>query len=205
MEDWEIALTVSATILVAVSGYFFTYFNSRRLERRKDRLQRVNEQLQEFHGPLYSLSQTSMMAWDAFRETHPNLFNGDSDSSAEDYETWRLWVSEVFMPLNLRMQEVIIQRSDLLDDAELPRCLLQLSAHVSAYTAILKRWKSSDFSRQGSPVHFPREELEQYTTSAYLRLKGEQDRLLGYEKGRLGPAVREFSEMLREQVSGRKR
>jgi hypothetical protein len=43
--DWTTAVTVSTSVLIALSGYVATYVYGLRLARRKDRLERVNRQL----------------------------------------------------------------------------------------------------------------------------------------------------------------
>ena len=50
-------------------------------------------------------------------------------------EAWRLWMRHVFMPLNTRMEELVITKAELLDAPTMPDCLLQLVAHVTAYRA----------------------------------------------------------------------
>lgn len=54
---------------------------------------------------------------------------------------------------------MVIQNADLLEESEVPDCLLTLCAHVAAYKAVLKKWESGDFSESTSIVNFPREEI----------------------------------------------
>ena len=88
-------------------------------------------------------------------------------------------MTSVFMPLNERMQNLIIEHADLLDEPEMPNCLLMLCAHVSAYKSVLRQWEDGDYTRNWSVVNFPREELLAYTEQTFKRLKAEQARLLG--------------------------
>jgi hypothetical protein len=99
----------------------------------------------------------------------------------EEEAEWRLWMTSVFMPLNERMQEIIIDHADLLDEPEIPNCLLTLCAHVSAYKSVLKQWEQGDYTRNWSVINFPREELLAYTKHTFNKLKKEQSRLLGEE------------------------
>jgi hypothetical protein len=86
---------------------------------------------------------------------------------------------QVFMPLNERMAELVLAHADLLDEEEMPACLLALTAHVFAYRAVLKQWEQADFSEHTSPLPFPREALTAYASAAFRRAKREQARLLG--------------------------
>jgi hypothetical protein len=88
-------------------------------------------------------------------------------------------MTSVFMPLNERMQVIVIDHADLLDEPEMPTCLLTLCAHVSAYKSVLSQWEQGDYSRNWSVINFPREELLIYTEQTFKRLKAEQARLLG--------------------------
>jgi hypothetical protein len=169
------------TILLALIGYFATYFNNLRIAERKDRLDRINRQLSELYGPLLALIYSSQASWEVFRTRHrPNIsfFKGDPPPSEADLAAWRLWMSEVFMPLNLQMEKVITEHADLLDELEMPQCFLDLCAHVSSYKAVLKKWEMGDFSEHKAVIKFPKEILE-YTTKTYQQLKFEQTKLLG--------------------------
>jgi hypothetical protein len=180
--DWKTILTLSATILIALIGYLITYLNNLRLARRKDRLEIVNRKLRDFYGPLFALVRASGIAWAAFRNKYRpgGAFWGVSPSpTLEEAAAWRLWILEVFMPLNLRMEKIIIENADLLEESRMPECLLALCAHVSAYKPVLKQWESGKFSEHTSVINFPNVELTRYTEDAYTRLKEEQSKLLG--------------------------
>src|ERR1700688_3278049 len=46
-------VTLVGTIMGAITGYFVSFINGRLLARKKDRLELINKQLNEFYGPLY--------------------------------------------------------------------------------------------------------------------------------------------------------
>lgn len=164
--DWDIIVTLSVTVLLALVGYFATYLNDLRLSKRKDRLNRVERQLKDLYGPLFSLIRVSNMAWDSFvtlYQADTTLWSPDSPPTEKDWNIWRLWMREVFMPLNLEMAKVVINHADLLEETEMPECLLFLNAHVQTYKAVIKAWDSGDYSRHTSIIGFPREELLDYT------------------------------------------
>ena len=98
--------------------------------------------------------------------------------SKEEAEAWRLWMREVFMPLNLEMEALILKHSDLLAEAEMPKILLDLSAHIAGYKPVLKSWERGDVSRNVSLINFP-EGLAKYAGDNYRRLKAKQAMLPG--------------------------
>ena len=58
----EAVVAASAAICIAVLGALLSYASTRRLERAKARLDRLNAQLQEFYGPLYAIFQANHIA-----------------------------------------------------------------------------------------------------------------------------------------------
>jgi hypothetical protein len=170
------------TVSLAFIGYFVTYVNNIRLSQRKERLERVNRQLGELYGPLFALTQASDRAWRAFRNKYrPSgaFFNEVSPPTDEELKIWRLWMSTVFMPNNLQMYQLILSKSDLLIEPEMPDCLLDLCAHVTAYQTVLEKWKNNDFSEHISLIGYPYPDLNQYARKSFEILNLEQAKLIG--------------------------
>ncbi|HJP95805.1 MAG TPA: hypothetical protein VJ843_00380 [Candidatus Saccharimonadales bacterium] len=185
--DWKTGLTLAVSILIAAVGFVAKYINDVKIAQRKDRLERVSRQLKEFYGPLYALIEASEIAWRGFRRKYrPNqsYWRSEPYPNEEEAAAYRLWMREVFMPLNLRMEKVIVENADLLDDEKMPACLLTVCAHVSAYKTVLKRWESGDYSEHLSIVNFPGKELREYIERVYSRLKNEQEKLVGRLRGK---------------------
>ena len=176
--DFKTAATLLITLLVALSGYGYSLY----LARRRDRLERINLQLSQYYGPLYSLSQTGEYVWRSFRETHRphkgNYWTQGPPVLESDAHAFRVWMSGVFMPQNRAMKDIIVHRADLLEETEMPQCLLDLCAHVSAYQALEKQWEQGNYYEHVPSVNFPRKALSKYSAEKYLKLKGEQARLL---------------------------
>ena len=174
-------------VLIAAVGYFVKYATDLRLAQRTDRLDRVNRQLSGFYGPLLALTRASEESWDAFRRRHRpgggSFWRSDPPPTKQDVLVWRLWITTVFMPMNQRITQLVIEHADLIEEPEMPPCLLAVCAHVAGYQAIIKDWESGDVSllREDnlSLVNFPGQELADYATSRFGRLKAEQSKLLG--------------------------
>ena len=175
-------------VVAAVLGYFVTYWTNHRLAQRNDRLERINRQLSEFYGPLLALTRSSGQSWQAFRQRYrppgsESFWKSDPPPTKEDAIAWRLWMTTVFVPVHQRMMELVLNRADLIEEPDMPACLLDLCAHVHGYQAILKEWETGEVSvaREDniSIVNFPGQELAEYAAAAFSRLKAEQARLLG--------------------------
>jgi hypothetical protein len=184
------ALALGVPAAVAVVGLFITYANNLRLARRKDRLDWVNRQLSEMYGPLLSLSTASEAAWVEFRRTwrpYVGPYWGEPDPTEEECAAWRTWMSAVFMPLNRRMRDVVVERSDLVDEPSMPECLIDLCGYVAAYEAVIAQWLDGNLSQHAIDLNFPSEAVVNYAQAAFTRLKAEQRQLLAGSRSR-GPA-----------------
>jgi hypothetical protein len=53
----SILLPLVLSVLLALGGYLFTYFYGKKQEQRKNRLERINRQLDELYGPLLAIVQ----------------------------------------------------------------------------------------------------------------------------------------------------
>src|SRR5262245_20332544 len=133
--DTELLITTLATVSLAFIGFLSTYLNNLRLSQRSEKLARVNRQLSELYGPLFALTHASDTAWNAFASEkgpgHINIFEMEHSPTESELQEWRLWMTTVFMPINLRMYEIILSKSDLLIETKMPECLLQFCAHVT--------------------------------------------------------------------------
>ena len=176
-----------AGVVAAVIGYFVTYVTNLRLAQRNDRLERINQQLSEFYGPLLALTRSSGQSWQAFRKRYRpgggSFWKSDPPLTVEDAAAWRLWMTTVFVPVHQQMMELVLNRAHLIEEPEMPSCLLTLCAHVNGYQAILKEWETGEISVERedniSVVNFPGQELAAYAAAAFSRLKAEQAELLG--------------------------
>jgi hypothetical protein len=180
--DAKTIATLLVTVLLAGVGYAVTYRNTLRLTKRKERLDRVDRQLREFYGPLYALTESADKAWRAFRlqigRPSGPFWGTDPGPTDEERAAWRLWMQHVLMPLNIRIETVIVERADLLEGSEMPGYLLDLLAHIAAYKAVLKGWEGGDYSRHISVIDYP-DAVTHYAKHEYLKLKALQQSLIG--------------------------
>lgn len=180
--DTKTFATLAVTVLLALGGYAVAYYNTLRLTKRKERLERVDRQLREYYGPLYALTESADKSWRAFRvqikrPTGP-FWSATLPPSEDERAAWRLWMTHVLMPLNVRIESVVVEHADLLEGDEMPACLLDLLAHIAAYKAVLKSWEAGDYTRHISVIDYPNE-VNRYVQREYLKLKSIQQSLIG--------------------------
>lgn len=180
--DRTATITIFVTVLLAVSGYVATYAYNLRLAQRKDRLEHVNRQLSDLYGPLVALTTSGMSAWIGFRQIYrPGITFWRADPPPTDAEAaaWRLWMTEVFMPLNERIFDVITNNAELLVESQMPQPLLDVCAHVAGYRPVLRSWKDGDTTHHTSTSNFNGRELAHYALTRFTALKVEQRELMG--------------------------
>ncbi len=68
MDQTLLAAIVPAiiTVIAVFIGYLITYLNNLRLSQYTEQLNRVNKQLGELYGPLYSIVSTGNQVWSAY-------------------------------------------------------------------------------------------------------------------------------------------
>jgi hypothetical protein len=154
-----------STWLIAAAGWGFAYHNAKTQEQRKARIERVNEQLRAFYGPLLASVSATKSAYVAMVRQHSPDGSADAfqaccmrDPAGPEAAAYRMWMEKVLQPLNEKAASIIADHIDLLDaeqrdsggstsssagvgsgQAKLVPELLQLVAHVSAMRVILHR------------------------------------------------------------------
>jgi hypothetical protein len=188
-------ITLIVTITLAFVGYVATYLNNLALTRRTERLKLITSQLNELYGPMFVITQTGKVFFQAIRakaEDRGRLsVNEDAPKSADEISEWRIWIEEVFLPLNEQLQQIIIQKAHLIREESMPLCLKAFSAHHAGYKALVRKWHDGDFSESTSLIPYP-EEIIFYAENSYLELKAEQMRVIARRKRlkRLGQRAR---------------
>jgi hypothetical protein len=175
-------LAIASAVIVALLSSTLTYLTTRRLHGRADRLAQVTKQISELYGPLHALSRASEASWVQFRNSvgpDKAIFGNPRVSlGAEEVAAWKYWITYVFMPLNRKMFEVILDKTHLIEGEELPACLVDFCAHVNGYEVTLARWEAEDYSVLGSLIDHPGSELHDYLSGMYRMLKQKQGELL---------------------------
>lgn len=181
MNDWKIILPAIVAIFVAFTGFIIKFINDIILAKRKDKLDRINKQLSDFYGPLYSLRKSSNVAWAAFRKknkpTGAYFGNPNSPTNEEDIEIWKHYMIYVFMPINDKIYDIIVNKSDLLIENEMPKCLLDLISHIVIYKAVIKNWEKGNNNEFTSTSNFPLE-VDDYIFKSFEKLKKEQYKII---------------------------
>ncbi|WP_322051534.1 hypothetical protein [Paraburkholderia bannensis] len=175
--------TATSAIVTGVAGFIAKGIYDLQVQRRKEKLERINQQLKLLYGPLYSLSAASGLAWKEFQENYwpdrQTFFSEGRKMRPGDLALWRLWMRSVFQPINEAMCEAIEKNSELLIENDVPTELSELLAHTEVYKTVIARWDAEDYSEHLASFNYP-SELEAYVNRCFLSLKEQQRKLIGY-------------------------
>jgi hypothetical protein len=171
MTEW---IAASASLVVATTAVLLTYRTNRRLSQRQDQLARINLQLEQFYGPLLTLSSVSNAAWDVLIRTYRRervAFLEGGTVTEEDRDVWVQWMQGVFMPANRRIYEVLVTKAHLLAAGDdMPQSLLDFCVHVAGYEIVMKQWERGDYSRLISLIDYPTQPFLEYVRSSFAAL-----------------------------------
>lgn len=175
-------ITTIVTIALAFSGYFYTWHQSKQTALFQAQLERVNQQLREFYGPLHALIESEEESFQAFiNATRPGKsgfwITGDEPTKDQQKE-WRRWIAEVTMPNYAAMEQVIQKHSDLIVETTMPKPLIDLQAHIAGYKPVVSAWKEGDYTRNYSFFNMP-QQARSYARERFAMLKVQQEELLG--------------------------
>eukprot|EP00775_Hariotina_reticulata_P010439 gene10439-10597_t len=165
-------------------SWAFAFFNSKVQEERKARIERVNEQLREFYGPLLACVTATKAAYNAMVKQHSpdgtmKAFQRAciDDPDGSEAKAYRMWMDKVLQPLNEKAACIIAEHIDLLDAQHVVPELLQLVAHVNTMRVILHKWKDGE-THGWSVISYP-DKLQEYVVNEFARIKARQAQLLG--------------------------
>ena len=177
-------------ILLTLCGYlftYFTYFYSKRQEQRKERLERINLQLNELYGPLLAIVQSNQKAWDSLIAKHdciPNFYKKALNPPPEQVAEFHNWMRTVFIPNNEKLHEIIINNTSLLVEDVMPKVLLDLMAHIMEFRIQFEGRKDKQSPVAETINKYPGAQLLSYCEVRFRELKTEQVGIIKWRRNR---------------------
>jgi hypothetical protein len=177
-------LAIVVTIAVAILGYFVSHLLNLSFERRKNRLMRINRQLDEFYGPLLATVKANNCAWKNFGkkyqegEDKERGFTARHNPSKTEAKEYHNWMTNVFMPNNEALYKIVVEKTSLLEGNDgIPEPLLKLATHILEARAELKK-VTSNKKALNIIYRYPADELISYCEKEFKKLKEEQSKLI---------------------------
>jgi hypothetical protein len=178
-------LPLIISVLLALGGYLYTYFYGKKQEQRKNRLERINRQLDELYGPLLAIVHSNQQAWENFIAKHddnPNFYKKDQNPTPEQVAEFHNWMSTVFMPNNDELHKIIINNTSLLVEDNIPKVLLDLFAHIMEFRINFSERKDEHTEVAETRSKYHGKALLEYCEKSFRELKTEQVGII--KKGR---------------------
>lgn len=165
--------------IAAVFGFLAKSLYDLLIQRRKENLEYINNQIEKLYGPLFILDSVGTASYNTFikrigRESDPQL---EKPLSQIELEEWVVWVKDIFMPLNLEKEKIIKSNPHLLIEKSTPKPILDFISHVTVYKIVIKRWGVGDFKEIYSLIDYP-SDFSAYITDSYNVLKTKQESYL---------------------------
>ncbi|MFD1874295.1 hypothetical protein [Hymenobacter bucti] len=171
-------ITTIVTISLAILSYLATYRNDIKIMNRKEKLERINRQLKELYGPLYGITSANTEVWNKFRGGfRPGKPATGPDMSQKEKEIWIAWMKTVFVPMNNKIYDTIINNTDLIIENKFPKPLGEFCAHEESYRLVISKWEKGDYSDLSAIIDYPTS-ITTYVDSSYNSLKKSQVELL---------------------------
>lgn len=159
MNASDIEKIVLAQTVVTIFAMIVTYVKLRQDFRQyarqqlfSVRLDRLRRQLSEFYGPMHMLSvaneRIAKVAWGT--------------------DIWhRVW-REILIPSELKIEEILLSKIELLDDDALPDSFLAFVTHARLARSYLETGQGLEYFEKG--VHYPRQ-FNKDVAAAYERAR----------------------------------
>lgn len=163
-------------VLAALSGIWFQIKARRKDDRLKNQLDRINDQISDFYGPLYSWYETGHQNYYTFLR----LYGPDLTFHNPHYANW---ATSVFLVTNTSMESIIVNKSDLVLGNKLPACLLQFCRWAATRKVYIQAQAKENFDNNEwlqvlDKVPHPEIEMQAYLTCSFQVLKEAQSNLL---------------------------
>ncbi|XP_066276824.1 uncharacterized protein [Branchiostoma lanceolatum] len=204
-------LAVAGSVLIATVAAVVTYCLSRQQTRRDQRLRarldRVNEQLSKLYGPLYGNRLANHKAYAQALGTHSTLdsylsdalqtWQMDRHTGSMMLSRWRTFLFYIMYPLDLKAEEIIRDNIHLCE-GHFPQGFADFLFHTNYLRIVLSHWQlrkdgtldteieyaqADDFYREnngGFAFHYPIfDQLDVFVKDTY-------ESLLLYQQGLLG-------------------
>ena len=192
-------LAIGLPILAGLVGYLITYYYGWRIEQKKANLQLIDDKLQYLYGPLFALTTASDQAIGSLRRRLGREYIVDPKIKSypkKDILLYRLWMVEILMPLNLKMEEIIVSNTHLIEGPNLPQPFLLFLAHIETYKAVIKQWDTDTVSEETeleelmanntALIPYP-QEYPKLVRNTFKELKKTQSEMIGAASLRLRP------------------
>jgi len=171
-------IPISAIIVLisGIIGYFIKYYINKRHQKLNRTLEYLDKQINEFYWPLYVLTNAGKTLFNEIFDKCDKTGFVESPSSKKPVLEWRLWVEEIFIPMNERIEEIIFKKSYLVIEDTIDPCFIEFLDHSAQYKVLVKEWSLDVFLNFHTEKKYPKA-LKTYIEDRLAKLRKEQRRI----------------------------
>lgn len=164
------------SIFIALLGIAYQIKARRKDDTLKNQLDRLNKQITDFYGPLYSLYETGHQNYYAYLELYGDEFHFDN----QNYKSWNV---TIFQPTNFEIEHIIINKADLIIGHIVPEFFFQFCEWLTAQKAYFNAESQPGFDNDiWKPVidyyQHPKDQMRMYIKASFEILKQTQSEVL---------------------------
>ena len=140
--------TILIGIVLAIATAMAGFVVSQLQDQRKRDMDFVDLQIEKLYGPLFAFSTATLRAKnDLIAKRRPGIsdyFDPAHPPNKADVQMFRLWMRNVFHPMNLEMETAITRNAQLIQGGHIYPVFEEFIMHVESYKATIAKWKDSD-------------------------------------------------------------
>jgi hypothetical protein len=153
--------------IVTMLGWLINYYLGRNkdieIRQREARIRHIQQQIEEFYAPLWSLAEQSRIIHDIARQRLPSREDGMTDKSrftTQDSEIYSFFNENYYMRINLEIAEIIRKKIYLLQDGVMPESFHKFIEHQAISETLYQLWKQKGIDStakvpgRGFPIQF---------------------------------------------------
>ncbi|ACK73531.1 hypothetical protein PCC7424_5181 [Gloeothece citriformis PCC 7424] len=170
---------------ITAFGWLVNHILTARRERHKQQtealLNYVERQLEDLYGPLAFLVYEGRRTFQDLLDTlgRKYIFIENQPLSEKDLKTWLFWVENSFLPLNEKIQKLLMTKTHLIEGSHFPESYLVFLDHHNSWLIQHERWKKENVEYSWhSKVNWP-EQFEKDIIKSFELLKTKHSNLLG--------------------------
>ena len=141
---------------ITMLGWIINYYLGRNkdieLRQREARIDYIQQQIEEFYAPLWSLIEQSRIVYEVARQRLPTREDGMTDRSKftkQDNEIYMFFNENYYSRINFEIAEIIRKKVYLLRDGVMPESFYDFIEHQTISETLYQLWKQKGIDSTG--------------------------------------------------------
>jgi len=198
-------LAASVTLLGWLINYILTGRDERRRKQLEESLARMESQLQELYGPLaFAIQEGQRTHQDLLKALgRDHVFVEGKELTEDELKTWLFWVENDLFPRNERIKTLLLDKTHLIDDEQVPQSYLDFLEHYNSWKINHLRWQKEQVKYPWrSNLAFP-DQFAAQVLATFEALKSRHARALGLKHASANTRIKKAENKIKS-IAGEK-